>query len=121
MTDKTFSSPGVISKVTTLADGTVRLQFDSQELNPDGMSSLFNLFNQFGMMIFALPETPIETINEIELPEIQKPKGNNKSRSQKLREVMFLFWAQTGSKGEFQDYYDTQMDRLINHWREMLI
>lgn len=118
--DNIFSSPGQISKVTTLADGTVRIQFDSQELNSQGMSSLFQLFNQYGSMIFALPETPIEEIGKVEIPQVIPAKKSKKSKSVQLRETMWLFWKQSGSSGDFDDYYNNQMDRLIDYWRKLL-
>lgn len=43
-----------------------------------------------------------------------------KTPSQRLRAVMFLTWQKNGSNGDFQAFYQTEMERLIDSYKRQL-
>ena len=52
--------PSTISKIVTLADNTVRLQVDCQEVAPESEAEIFKLRNQLGYFVFSVGATITE-------------------------------------------------------------
>jgi len=109
-----------ISKVSTMADGTLRLQFDCQEIGPEKMAQLFAQRNHVGFLTFKG-----EPFVEHEIDFLKNLKVDNlegiKSKSQRLRAVMYKTW-ELDHKGfdTFEMYYASEMDRVINHYKSKL-
>lgn len=87
----------IIHSVRTLADGCVRITLDCQEMNPQSMAELFTLKQQ-GELI------EVETENE----------GEPKTKSERLRGVLFVLWKEKGGEGDFDAFYRTQMEKIID-------
>ena len=50
-----------------------------------------------------------------DIPEVNADSGlEGKSPSQRLRNVLYVLWQQSGSKGNYDVYYITQMERIID-------
>jgi len=47
-------------------------------------------------------------------------KKKNKTKSQLLRACIFLYWEDTGSQGDPEEYYNRRMDDLINLYKSKL-
>lgn len=92
------------------ADRSWKISFETRELSGRDVSLLADHFQGEGWLLFK-PNNPIEP------PEI--PKGDadsgTKSHSQRLRDVIFIYWKQKGSKGDFEMFYRTQLEKLIEH------
>lgn len=107
-----------LSKAMTLADNTLRLQFDCQELPSETMTEMFELRNKVGHLFFL--EQPIKEIDTKDLPEIVLDK-NEKSPSTRLRNVLFLLHKQNGGADhDFDAYYRKQIERVIETIKEKL-
>lgn len=119
MTNKNPKSslPATISKVTTMADGGIRLQVDTQELNNKDIATLFEEKGKVGWFFFD-PE-PITEIRKDDLPEIVLEEGE-KSPSQRLRSVLYIYWEQRKLKQPFDSFYKTQMNKWIESIKEKL-
>ena len=92
----------IISKVSTLADKCLRLQIDTRELPPDSMAQIFQAYMQGQEGI---------KIADIKLPE-------SKSSSSRLRATIFVLWKNTGEKGDFEEYYNKYMNKIIERVKE---
>lgn len=112
-----IATPAVISKVTTMADGSIRLQVDTQEIPPEDKTRVFSLFGKLGYFFFA--ETTTFKIPD-KLPEIQLEKGQ-KSPSERLRGVLFVYWEQNKIKEDFDTFYRRTMNRYIDSIKEKLV
>lgn len=115
-----FQAPGTVQSIRTLADGSIKLDVVTQELNPDDMAKLFGLRGKLGW--FLLKETEIGA-EEIPTHEI-KVEGYNKDRtpSQKLRGTMRVFWEQQTNQAEDFDtqWYPRQMELMRQRFLEKL-
>lgn len=108
----TKAIPSTISKVTTMGGKTVRVQIDTQELNAEDMKTIFDLYDKYGYFVFA-ETSKTELLSEFEnLPKIKTT--DKKSPSQRLRAVLFVLFKQDGITGEFEDFYNTEMNKLID-------
>ena len=112
-----FQVPSVISKISTMSNG-LRLSIDTQDvLSGDAMERLFKLYNKIGWFTFNVHQIEAEDI--VDLPEIVT--RDRKSKSQKLREVLYRFW-ESNSHGfdDFQGFYDFWMDSAIQRVKDKL-
>lgn len=108
--------PSTITKIVTLADNTVRLQVDCQELAPEDEAEIFKLRNQLGYFVYSISKK-IET-KDIPTEALDFP--NEKSPSQRLRAVLYVIWEHAGKKGEFETYYRGKMERIIEQLKEKI-
>lgn len=97
----------------------VRLTVDTQEtLTPGQKSELFDLYESVGYFFFLQQATV--TIKTDDLPEIHLEDGE-KSPSQRLRAVLYIWWQQNGSKDDFELFYRRWMERTIDKVKETLL
>lgn len=95
----------VIKKIETIGDGSVKLKIETRELPPDEMAKMFRALNKEEVDVLA---------------DFAKPEG--KSKSERLRAVLYRFWEQH-KKQEYKDFdlfYDVQMERYIETVKEKL-
>lgn len=119
---KQFCVPAFISKLSTLVgDNSLRLTVDCQEMSPEQEAELLRIKRKQGWFFFL--ESPSEDIDLDELPEIRLDDGE-KSPSERLRAVYWRYWNQNYESGaiklDFDVWYRTQMNRLIESVKEKL-
>jgi len=112
---------GGICGIRTMADGSLRIQIDTQELPSETMMRIFDLRNMPGMVLVSS-----DKITQAEIKAVENSTSDflpkNKTHSQRLRAVLFKLWKQEGEpKGfEFDTYYANTMERLIEHYKDKL-
>ena len=93
---------------STLSDGSMNLRFQSQEAPSETLSELRGLINSYGWLLFITdPEASVEVPKEM-------PQDDSKTSSERLRGVIFVLWKQRGEKENFDTFYKTTMEALIN-------
>jgi len=121
-----LQAEATISKVTTMNDRSLRLQVDTQELDPETATAIFSYYNKFGM--FAFSEGKIDP-KKVKVPAYAKIESNDKTPSKRLRDVMFIIWNQfikplkeTNPEGYmiFDDFYRNKMEEIITHFKNKL-
>ncbi len=111
------SLPGIITRLQSMRDGGWRVQVDTQELRPEQITSLGLELNKSGWFFFSadmIREIPTDS-----LPEVAAPKGRH-SQAQRLRSVLFRLYEQGNHTETFEEYYDAQMERIIEHIKTKL-
>ncbi len=111
-----FQTASVIEKMTTRADKTVKLVVSTQELKPNEATELFKLINKAGYFLFKENEIFFEDIPL----EDAKIDDNEKSVSQRLRSVLFVWHKQQTEKGKrtdtfntfYREYMETKIDKI---------
>ena len=112
--------PAIIEGYRTLKDKTIKVSIETQELTPDQQRSLFSSINKFGFLAFkeeAFNDAEQEILNSMDT-DYQDTK---KSPSQRLRGVLYLLW-KMDNKGYKtpEDYYRSQMEKLISYFKKDL-
>ena len=112
---KAVQFPSQLTKLETRVDGSIKVSIETQELSGQDMADLFAYRGQLGYTTFTPnPET------KIDVPELQV-EDNSKSPSQRLRNVLYVKWEQSGKKVDtYSQYYDMQMERIINQIKDTL-
>jgi hypothetical protein len=112
-----FKAPATIpdNGIKTMADKSVRLFVDTQEVGPEEMVKLFQLKGKFGM--FAFSEKDIE---KLEVPDDLPEFPDEKSPSKRLKAVIWKVWESKGKQGDSEAFYRSQMERIIDKYKEKL-
>ena len=102
---------GVVRKVS---DKTMNLRFNTDESSSEELAIWDGFAGMTGYLAFSL-----DNIQEEDIP-VEDTEFQTKTPSQRLRGVLFVKWTQEGEKGVFQDYYNTEMEKIINHYKNKL-
>lgn len=96
------------------SDGSAGLSFDTQELTPEDFAELKKELNNFGWVVFKG--------NKVDLSDIPKEEAEDKQKtpSKRLRATLFVLWQQEGSQGDFELFYRSRMEKLIDHVKSKL-
>jgi len=108
-------------KLSTRSDKTIALSFTTQELTPEHMSKLLEHLHQYSHMMIKGSEIEamdISALNQVDTDETEFAKG--KSKSERLRSVLFLWAKQLGKDEDFETFYKNKMEHLITYIKEKL-
>ena len=111
--------PSGISKVSTMSDGGLRLQVDTQELTAQDKAELMSLHNQIGWFVFSPNSIQVEDI------PTEAVETDQKTPSQRLRAVLYILWEKQDTlktlKDDFEAYYRKTLEKLIEHYNKQKI
>lgn len=118
-----FQVPAIVEKITTMSDGGLRLQVDTQELREDEKTKVFSLHKKFGYFVFKEGDISQDDLSNI--PDFIKEFKEDKSPSQRMRAVLFKIYEKRKSYHEklnvtFDDFYKKQMEVVIKHFKTKL-
>lgn len=111
---------GQIESIKSRKDKTTALVLGTQEMSPQTAGQLFALQSSF--VYVAIKE---ENFMQQELEVMEELKADfeieKKSNGQRLRNILYKLYEQD-KEGflTFSKYYDHQMERLINHFKNKL-
>lgn len=119
MTKNVFSCDAVIPNhgIKSMSDKGVRVMIDTQEILPEQMAALFALKGKYGHFYFA--EAPLSP-DQIEVPEITADFKGEKSPSQRLRASLYILWQQSGTSQDFEIFYRSKMENIIDSIKNKL-
>ncbi|MDD5065191.1 MAG: hypothetical protein PHQ35_10605 [Phycisphaerae bacterium] len=109
--------PATISKITTMCDGGLRLQVDTQEIAPEDAAEVMELRNKLGVFVFA--EETINAKDLENLPKVELEEGE-KAPSARLRAALYVYWDQHKIAEQFDLFYRRQMEKFITTVKEKL-
>lgn len=96
-------------------DLSVSMSLVTGELNDEHRAILFKMH---GKNVKVLMESIDDPDNEA--PAEVKSEKTVKSPTQRLYDVMFVWWKQLDSPGEFEDFRKAQMEKFITHVKSKL-
>lgn len=109
-----------ITGINSRVDRSWKITLSTQELTPDEIGSIGSMQNQ--ICFVAINPNPF-TSEQKEAIENTKAElsETGKTPGQRLRAVLFINW-QNDNKGydQFHDYYLSQMERIITHYKSKL-
>jgi hypothetical protein len=110
---------GTVEKIGTRQDGSITFSFGTQELDSSQAGNLFQLRNKYVKCL--LSDNNISEMEE-KLIDAEPIKNGKKVKtpSQRLRSVMFRVHEQERVPAPFDDWYNNEMERLIEHYKGQL-
>jgi len=112
---KTFEVPARLNGVSTKADGSASLKFETGiEMSPEEMVLLFQYNRTEGFLLFAMNQ-----FQDSDIPKTNAP-SNEKSPAKRLRSVLFVNWKENIDTGDFEVWYKKEMEKIIDHYKSKL-
>ena len=96
-------------------DKSSSITFDTGELNNTDKMFLLENEGLLGILKFIPENIQEESIKKI-TNEFQE-----KSPSKRLYSVLFVYWKQKSEDGDFEVFYKSQMEKIIEHYKTKLI
>ena len=112
---KNVQVPAILEKITTLKDGSVRLLFETQELDAANCTILLGMRLSLGWLIFAPQEQ-----REFYIPDEKLHRKDEKTPSQRLRGALFVLWDQKKPTASFNEFYESKMSGFIEGIKEQI-
>ena len=112
--------PGVLESYRSLKDRTLKLVFETQEPTPEQMADIQKATMNAGYLAFNID--PFSSSQEKFLIELEVDYDDpKKTPSKRLRGVLYRNFEQD-DKGykNFEDYYRSQMETIIVHFKGKL-
>jgi hypothetical protein len=112
---------GVLESISTRMDGTVSVKFGTNEMDSSNAASLFSLRGKYCKALFS--DNNITALEEEVVDKTQIAKtGKNKTKSQRLRAVLYRCWEQSPHHDNvsFEDFYNTEMEIIIERYKNFL-
>lgn len=107
-----FRVPAIIHKVATMVDGGLSLTVHTQEMEGESEVELFKLRKKTGWFLFA------ENPDDLQVDDLEPVEVDEKTPSQRLRSVLYVYWKAKGSKKTFNSFYNDYMEKLIETLKE---
>ena len=100
-------------------DRSVSIRFTTDlEQSTEEFMEIDKMLNSRGILYYSdrgeLTQEEIDTLDEVDI-EMQ-----GKTKSQRMRSVMFLLWKQQGEKRNFKDFYSEKMESIITKIKDKL-
>ena len=112
--------PVMLEGVASRKDSTYIIRLGTQELPAHKAAELLTLSNKYAFAAIKAEEFSKEEIQEMESADMTLEGKNQKSRSERLRSVLYLLWKEEGHQTGFDSYYESQMETIIGHFKAKL-
>ena len=98
------------------------------EQSTDNFMEIDQILNDSGVLYFKSGDNL--TIEEVKALEDTEIEVEGKTKSQRLRNVLYVYWKQLIDSKElddvtpnqtFNDFYSTEVERIIEHYKNKLI
>ncbi len=106
--------PAILTGFSTKVDGGASLRFSTNELSDTDVLELKRHQGQFGHLLFRPNAFTAQDIPR------EDAEDNTKTPSKRLRATLFVLWKQQGEKGDFEVYYRTQVEKVIEYLKAKL-
>ena len=113
---KEITLPVIIAGIQSKVDGSLKIVLETRELPAESAANLFAIRNQESWAVLSPNE-----MTKVNIPEEKADASlGTKTPSQRLRSVLYVFWKQKGSQGNFEDFYRVQLEKVIDNIKEKL-
>ena len=110
----------VLENISTRNDGTVKLTLGTQELDPGAAGNIFQLRGKFIKVFLSDDGITDMEANVISAAPLNNEKAR-KSPSNRLRNVLFVLHSQGGGdENKFDEFYKSEMERIIDNYKAQL-
>lgn len=115
---KAVKLPAIFDAARSRKDRSFRLEFETRELGGEDAAALFSHLHSEGWLLYAANE---DDIDAVEVPTVKADAGTGqKTPSQRLRSVLYIYFKQLGEPGDFEDFYRTRLERVIDSYKDLL-
>lgn len=114
--NKQISFSAIIDGVSKKKDATLSIKLGTQELSPEDTAKIFEMGNKQIYVAFAETE-----ITKLDIPEEMVEFPGDKSPSERLRGVLYVYWdTKTDKKKSFDEFRKDYMEKIISNVKDKL-
>lgn len=115
---KTLQFSCIVEQIKANKDRSMTIKLESQELSKEDCSELLSFM---GLQIWtAFSETPV-TKDDLNIPEALIEFKTDVSPSQRLRNILYVFWEKEKKQHiDWPTYYRQQVEKIIEHIKDKL-
>lgn len=110
--------PAVFVKPVFRVDGSITLHFETREMNGADAADLMDMRQSEGWLLFS---KNAEDAIESKIPdEKADAMTGTKTQAQRIRGVLYKIYELNGSRGDFETYYKSATEKIIDSLKERL-
>lgn len=109
--------PSILDKITTLKDGSLKLIIETPELSNEQVGKILELRNK--QIFTAFNDTGLKP-DELDIKEMPTEFKTQKSQSERLRSVLFVFWEKHKPTTDFNTFYNRKTEEFITMVKEKI-
>ena len=111
-----IETAAIFTGLTSKVDRSLSLRFTTPEVTPEIAAVYFNYLQTSGYLLFSPNQ-----FSEKDIPDKDAP-DDGKSPATRLRNVLYVLYKQKCEDGsDFESYYRSQMERMIEHFKAKLL
>lgn len=111
---------GYLSAISSLADKSIKITISTQEISSDKIGQLFEIKDKYIKILFSEENISNDIEDSVKGLELVSPSKHSKSKSNRLRNVLYRIWEKQEIKSDFDEYYENQMEIIINHFKSKI-
>lgn len=105
---KAIETQAIITGVRSKVDGSLGLSMSTPELSSEEKAAVMDLQGVSLICTFV-------PLDEKQAPKMKVDKElDTKTPSNRLRNVLYVYWEQEGGQGEFDDFYKRHIEKFID-------
>jgi hypothetical protein len=105
---KAIEVNAVITGIRSKVDGSLGISMGTPELSPEEKAEFMRLQGVNLIVLF-------NPLDEKDAPRYKIDRAvETKTPSERLRGVLYVMWEQSGMKGDFNEFYRSQMEKFID-------
>lgn len=112
--------PAQLENYRSLKDKTLKITFETNELNPQDLLGIAENLGQFGYLAFK--KEPFKADEKEMMQDLKTDMDERKkTESQRLRSVLYLMWKNDPEGFETSiQHYNFHMEKIITHFKTKL-
>lgn len=100
--------PAIFQKITSRADRSYKLEFETRELSGEAATTLMSMLQNEGWLLFSPNE-----LQEADVPDEKADSmTNQKTQAQRTRGIIYRIWEAKGKPGTSEEYYQKTMSAI---------
>lgn len=108
---KLIQAPCTVEDFKPRKDRSWRIVFETRALSGEEVKLLADSFQGEGWLVFS----PNREVTVADVPK-EAAEAGVKTPAQRLRNKIYRYWAATSSKGDFESFYRTQIEKLVEYF-----
>jgi hypothetical protein len=113
-----FITAAVLDGYRRNKDKSVTVRFITQEKTSAEIAAIDELVDAYGYLVFQENEHSTQELRDLE--SLKTDFDAPKSKSQRLRGVLYRVWEKEGEGQEFESWYNQKMEAIIQHFKNRL-
>lgn len=115
--NKVLILPVIVDKIESLKDGSLKVTMETPELSSENAAALFEYRNK--QVIAFLSETQVSP-DQLNIKDVSVEFKNDKTPSQRLRSVLYVYWEQNKPTQDFETFYSRKIEDFIKIVKDKL-